>query len=209
MNSSPQLVHEFIVHRFWSITLDLQIQIPLLKNLMQQVTISISAHDGRLVWTHTTSGKLPSKEAFHFKKQHQLKIPWTKCISNRDIRPSKATLVWRVMLGKLPTDDILAQRGCYFPSNCSLCQTCAETSLHLFFDYSYSLKIWNWLAATLDTPLHFQSLEDIWKLANRFSNKQCKVVVNAALIFTINVIWYATNQLRFITSKFPGKAQSL
>jgi len=58
-------------------------------------------------------------------------------------------------MGKLPTDDMLAQRGCYLPSICSLCQTCAETQLHLFFDCPYSLRIWNWLAVTLDTPLHF------------------------------------------------------
>jgi len=120
--------------------------------------------------------------------------------------PSKATLVWRLMLGKLPTDDMLAQRGCCLPSICSLCQSYAETQLHLFFDFPYALKMWNWLAATLDTSLHFQSLEDIWNLANRFSNKQCKVVVNAALVFTINAIWYARNQMRFNNYKIPWKS---
>jgi len=108
---------------------------------VQQVTIPISPHDDKLVWKHRTSGKLPLKEAFHLKKQHHLKIPWTKCIWNRDIRPSKATIVWRLMMGKLPIDDMLAQRGCYLPSICSLCQKCVEAQLHLFFECPYSLRI--------------------------------------------------------------------
>jgi len=80
MISSPQLVHEFIVDKFWSIPPDLQAQIPYLKNLMQQVTIPISPQEDKLVWKHTTLGKLPLIEAFHFKKQRHLKIPWSKCI---------------------------------------------------------------------------------------------------------------------------------
>lgn len=104
---------------------------------------------------------------------------------------------------KLPTDENLAQRGLHFPSICSMCYADAETSLHLFFDYTYAMRIWNWLAHTLNIPLHFQSLEDIWKLCDRFTNKKCKVVINAAVVFTINSIWYARNQIRFNNRKIP------
>ena len=40
-------------------------------------------------------------------------------------------------------------------------------------------------------------------LSNRFSNKQCKVTVNAALVYTINSIWFARNQFRFNNKKIP------
>lgn len=49
LNSSPQFVHEFIDQNFWSIPLDLQTQIPLLNNLVKQVTIPIFPKDDKMV----------------------------------------------------------------------------------------------------------------------------------------------------------------
>jgi len=109
-------------------------------------------------------------------------------------------------MGKLPTDENLAQRDLHFPSICSMCNAAAESSLHLFFDCTYAMRIWNWLANTLNIALHFQSLEDLWKLCDRFTNKQCKVVINAALVFTINSVWYARNQIKFNNRKIPWKS---
>ena len=71
------------------------------------------------------------------------------------------------MLDKLPTYDNLSHRGCYLPSMCSLCANQMETSFHLFFECPYVVKIWCWLAFTLNLSLQFQSKEDIWSVCNR------------------------------------------
>ena len=111
----PQHVNAFMVNKQWSIPIEIQNHVPLLKNLVTQVTIPTADQSDQLVWNHNASGNLPLKDAFHFKKHHHMLIPWTKCIWNKDIPPSKAMLVWRMMMGKLPTDDLLAQRGCHLP----------------------------------------------------------------------------------------------
>jgi hypothetical protein len=91
----------------------------LIKNLVQQAILPIADQPDQLIWKHNSAGILPLKEAFSFKKHHPLKIPWTKCIRNRDIPPSKAMMVWRLMMGKLPTDENLELRG-YVPCETQL-----------------------------------------------------------------------------------------
>jgi len=45
--------------------------------------------------------------------------------------------------------------------------------------------------------MQFNSLEDIWKLCDRGSSKQCKLVIKAALINIFNIVWLARNNARF------------
>jgi len=89
------------------------------------------------------------------------------------------------------------KRGCNIPSMCSLCSNSIENSFHLFFQCPFAVKLWSWLASTLVKVLHFQSVEDIWKLCDLAWSPQCKIVVKAALINLINTIWYVRNQSRF------------
>ena len=106
-------------------------------------------------------------------------------------------MVWRLMMGKLPTGENLKHRGCNLPSMCSLCCKTEESSFHLFFECIYAVNIWCWLASLLNMSSQFQSMEDIWNLYNRFSNLQCKLVINSATINILNSIWYDRNQRRF------------
>jgi len=58
----------------------------------------------------------------------------------------------------------------------------------------------------LNFPLHFSSIEDIWNTCNRFSNPQCKLLVNSTIINILNSIWYARNQQRFENKKIHWKS---
>ena len=80
---------------------------------------------------------------------------------------------------------------------CSLWGKHSESSFHLFFQCSFALKLWSWLAGTLNKNLHFNCLEDIWKLCDLSWSPQCKLVVKASIINLLNIIWYARNQIRF------------
>jgi len=110
------------------------------------------------------------------------------------------------MLDKLPTDENLIIRGCQIPSMCSLCSNHSESSFHLFFQCSYAIRLWCWLASMLSCPLHFQHIEDIWTVCDKPWNPQCKLVVTAAIINLINSIWYARNQIRFQNKKIHWKS---
>jgi ribonuclease HI len=98
--------------------------------------------DDGLVWKHNSTGTLSLNDAFEFKRTHLPKLDWTKSIWSSDIPPSKSLLAWRLMHDKLPTDENLSLRGCSFPSMCSLCLSCFETSYHLFLQCPYAENIW-------------------------------------------------------------------
>lgn len=120
--------------------------------------------------------------------------------------PSKSLLVWRMMLDKLPTYEILASIGCNLPSICSLCRAKEESSFHLFFECWYAVKIWRWFASILNCNLHFQSRDDIWSICQKPSNPQGKLVITVTLINIFSVIWFARNQTRFNNISFPWRS---
>jgi len=88
---------------------------------------------------------------------------------------------------------------------CSLCNYCAETPLHLFFDFAYALNLWRWLASNINCTFNFQTKEEIWNLCNNYWNPQCKIVITASIINIYNEIWCARNQLIFQNNKIPWK----
>jgi hypothetical protein len=106
-------------------------------------------------------------------------------------------MVWRLMHGKMPTDENLMARGCAIPSMCNLCNNQVESSFHLFFECQYAIKLWSWLAGCLNVTLQFYSMDDIWKLCDLNWSPQIKVTITAAIINLLNTIWFARNQARY------------
>ena len=119
-NFPPRLCN-YIQNAHWHILVEVGQLIPILNFLVSQVTLPSQPHDDLLIWKHTTYGALSLKDACDFKKHHFPKVQWAKIIWSKDFPPSKSLLVWRLMLGKLPTDENLSARGCSLPSMCSLC----------------------------------------------------------------------------------------
>lgn len=190
-------VEQFVYNQRWNIPEDLHQLYPNLRSIVSKVTLANLSKSDALVWKHSAPGDLTLKDAYAFKKHVFPKILWAKHIWSKDIPPSKSLVVWRLMLNKLPTDDNLDSRGCQIPSVCSMCMNQVETSFHLFFDCPYAIVLWKWLSFTLNKPLQFNNIEDIWSLCNKRMSSQSKVVINA--------IWYARNQFRFNDKKISWR----
>jgi len=105
------------------------------------------------------------------------------------------------MHDKMPTDEKLIERGCNLPSICNLCSDHNETTFHILFDCPYAVRIWTWFSAAININLHFNNVEDIWKLCDRGWSPQCKVVIKAAIINILATIWFVRNQARFNNKK--------
>ena len=128
---------------------------------------------------------------------------WAKSIWSPEIPPSKSLVVWRLMHNKLPSDENLLFRGCYFPSMCSVCKSCSETTYHLFFECAFALNLWAWFGSILNSSIQINSMDDIGIIMNKNWSPQCKVVIKACFINILNVIWFNRNQSRF-QDKFLG-----
>ncbi|KAI5417598.1 hypothetical protein KIW84_042270 [Lathyrus oleraceus] len=93
-------------------------------------------------------------------------LPWTKQIWNKDIHPSKAVIIWKLMLGKLSTYDQLMYIGYNIASVCSLCKSRSETLELIFFSCTYARRLWLWFCRNINDNQYPSSLEDLWKIAN-------------------------------------------
>jgi hypothetical protein len=138
---------------------------------------------------NTPSGDLSLKDAYLFKDNHSQKLHWAKTIWIIDIPPSRFLIAWRVMHDKMPTNEKLMERGCNIPSICNLYLKHTETTFHLFFDCTYAIRIWNWLFATLNLNLHFNSIKDVLQICDTRWSPQCKIAIKAAIVNMLATIW--------------------
>jgi ribonuclease HI len=190
-------VSDFIVDGTWVIPPQLSDLYPTLISIVSQVSIPSFPAKDKILWKHTDDGDLQLKEAYQFKLMQHQELVWAKAIWNIDIPPSKSLLAWRIMHGKVPTDENLMSRGCYIPSMCNLCNSHVESSFHIFFECSYAIKLWSWLAGCINLVIQFSSMEDMWKLCDLQWSPQSRVTMTAAIVNLLNIIWLARNQSRF------------
>jgi len=58
-----------------------------------------------LFWSHSSDGKLSSKQAFNFLKPVDVVLPWAVAIWKSCTSPSHSFILWCIMHGKMPTDE--------------------------------------------------------------------------------------------------------
>lgn len=79
--------------------------------LFSQVPIPLEHSKDKLLWMNTDSGILSFKDSYLFQSSVGKKIAWAK-------------LIW---CKEISTNDMVATRGIYLPSMCSLCSCKQET----------------------------------------------------------------------------------
>ncbi|XP_019418611.1 PREDICTED: uncharacterized protein LOC109329402 [Lupinus angustifolius] len=159
----------------------------------------ILRHNGldRLVWKNSCEGDLHSKIAYDHVSTKQPLIEWCNLIWSPNIPPSQSFITWRLMLGKLPTDENLKLRGLALVSKCNLCNEFQEDMDHLFFNCKFALAIWDWFFFTFGTYTANQTLPQLICNESRNFSSQTREIFIACVVHTIATIWYCRNQTRF------------
>jgi len=200
------LVSDYIHNNSWNLPDHFSVDFHEVWNHVQQVTISLQHKEDELVWCATASGNLTFKYAYNFIDVPSQHVHWAKSIWSPNIPPSKSLLAWRLMNDKIPVDDKLKQRGCVVTSACTLCMAAEESTFHLFFECSYAIHLWCWLASALNQSLHFSALDEIWSLSERGWSPQRRLNVLFAVINILSAIWNARNTYRFKNKKIHWKS---
>ncbi|KAM5549758.1 hypothetical protein ABKV19_000926 [Rosa sericea] len=107
------------------------------------IKLPYSDMEDRLVWLDSSDGNLSLSIAYELKRSKQAIVPWDRWVWRQCFRPRNSVTLWKFLHGKLLTDDLLLQRGFSFASMCSLCHAYVETTHHLFFECSFSMKVWS------------------------------------------------------------------
>jgi hypothetical protein len=108
-----------------------------------------SVTEDNLVWTKENNGEYSICSAYQLCMQDLLDINHFRVdgvwdlICRLKVPPKATNFIWRVCRNCLPTRIRLRDKGVNCPSNCALCDSNDEDSLHLIFKYPNSCNIWS------------------------------------------------------------------
>ncbi|KAJ0074645.1 hypothetical protein Patl1_37495 [Pistacia atlantica] len=180
---------------------DVKLNFPLLHAQISSVELSIEPSSDKLIWEGTTSGDLSFADSFETFRSHGTPLGWDNLIWHNFLPPKYSLLAWRVLHGKLPTEDQLQIRGFHLASVCQLCATpCSGESIsHLFFQCSFAQQVWQWLASQFVTSLPFAgTLHTLWNaIASKGFKSQLRKIWLVACLHSFHLIWKVRNRLLF------------
>ena len=105
----------------------------------------IQDSEGRTSWVSANGDKcnFSTNKAWKDWRVNNAVVPWCDVIWFSQCTPKHSFIVWLAILGRLSTQDRLLkwypERQASFP----LCNFCPDSHEHLFFECSFSAKIWN------------------------------------------------------------------
>lgn len=106
--------------------------LPHVTPFLPRVVLPTSPLSDFLAWQHTTYGKLTAKQIKLFLTPASPALHWPDFIWRSCIPPSHAFIFWRLVHGKMPTNENLHARGCVIFSVCNFCMKSDESFVHLF-----------------------------------------------------------------------------
>ncbi|XP_062028531.1 uncharacterized protein LOC133744441 [Rosa rugosa] len=115
------LVADYIHNGAWNFPSLLQFHFPGICKLIDNVPISLVPDmPDKLIWVPSSSGELTAKEAFHFLRPRLPLRDWGKLIWSKFIIPRISLHSWKVLRGRVLSEDLLQRRGIALASRCVL-----------------------------------------------------------------------------------------
>ncbi|XP_019431608.1 PREDICTED: uncharacterized protein LOC109338759 [Lupinus angustifolius] len=188
-------VADFISGFNWVIPLSLLLRFPEIISKTKDIPIANSRD--RFIWQNSSDGILIAKLAYDSLTHSNSPNHWRNNIWFNSIPPSKSFITWRLLNGKMPTDDNLQKRGCYMGSMCCLCRSNTEGSSHLFLTCPFAIYLWNWLGSHLAISIDTSFVTTLFSICNNSWSKQMNEMLSVCIIYTIHTIWLCRNKNRF------------
>ncbi|XP_058783572.1 uncharacterized protein LOC131658278 [Vicia villosa] len=181
----------------WQIKDNIQVALPEFLSSISNFSVATTDVDDLLAWKHSSSCVLTVKEAYNSIITPYPSTDWKTFPWDKDSPPSQSMMVWRYIHNKLPTDDNLLLRGFSFPSQCSFCKVCWETSSRIFFGCSFVISMWNCLINMMGLNRLITNVNDCKEVLNGCWSLQARAVIHACIVGVFHQIWHARNKLRF------------
>ncbi|KAJ9535252.1 hypothetical protein OSB04_un001657 [Centaurea solstitialis] len=135
--------------------------------------------------------------------EHQV-MPWASIVWFPGHIPKHAFCLWVACHQRHPTHDRMMNWKHDPPDwKCALCGECMDSHAHLFFDCTYSNKVWHeicsrvhWTMVEESWPLLLMQLSDTQRAPKTFMQK-------VALAASVYMIWHERNRRIFTEEKRP------
>lgn len=166
--------------------------------LINDVPISIVPDmSDKLIWVPSSSGELLAKEAFQFMRPRLPSLDWGKLIWSKFIIPRISLHSWKVLRGRVLSEDLLQRRGIVLASRCVLCGRDGESSLpHIFLTCSFVASLWNNWACLFELGSLPQNLVDLIYYGGVGRSHQLKEIWLICYTTTLWFIGKARNKIR-------------
>ncbi|KAL6146659.1 hypothetical protein ACLB2K_057337 [Fragaria x ananassa] len=191
-------VSDFIKDGTWYCPSNLNTNLATLWSEILSIRLPYSDVEDKLVWLDSSDGLLSLSMAYEVKRSKQTIVPWDRWVWRQCFRPRNSITLWKFLHGKLLTDDLLLQRGFHFASRCSLCHASAETAHHLFFECSFSRKVWSEIFSWFKVGTYFLDIYTFFSYP-----LQCGFGTQLQLLWWgmmgagFYSLWNARNSIRF------------
>ena len=212
--SNQTIIADIVVNNAWTWPHTWYSRFPIL----QEVSVPVLLHDQEdtLVWK-THDGMLNSfatDEVWQAIREHGNVVEWYHLVWSKYGIPRHSIHLWLVMRRRLKTQDRLKQWdvGGNVDLNllqCPLCKGQPDSHGHLFFECSFSRKVWAMVLNEDDLPNLSPIWNDIldWLIPISKSNKVTSIVGRLVLAATSYFIWRERNNK--IHSKPPKKYEDV
>ena len=113
-------------------------------DLILKIPIFQTSNKDQWAWTYTSSGELSVKSAYwscRESMQHNID-PFWNCIWKAKLHKGYRMMIWRIVVGYLPTKDKLSRFVDINDVYCPLCRLETETCLHLFALCLVAKAVW-------------------------------------------------------------------
>lgn len=114
-------ISDVISQGLWCLPDEFYHVFPHLKDSIHQVSLPCEIRSDRLVWTTSRDGMLSLKDSYNSFRNLRDVVPWHGLLWKDFIPPKFSMIVWRVLHGRVPVDDVLRSRGVCIASACFLC----------------------------------------------------------------------------------------
>jgi ribonuclease HI len=110
-----------------------------------KINIPLTPRPDKIFWTPDPKGKFSVKSAFACNQTSldvEVSSPHWKALWKLKIHDRLKMLIWRIGAGVLSTNGNFVTKLGFGDSNCPLCCTTTETTIHLFFHCSIARALW-------------------------------------------------------------------
>lgn len=167
-------------------------------HIIQEIKPTTGELNDKPIWTGNTLGQFTVKSAYHILRNKKDKVDWAKMVWLKGLPYKISFFLWRVMHGRIPTDDNLKRMRISIVSKCCCCEEGEmETMNYLFLTAPIAIKLWRQFVICAGFSLDGHNLYSLmfswWEFADNLKGRSILKAIPAVLMWEL---WKRRNSIR-------------
>uniref|UniRef100_A0A2N9IBN2 Reverse transcriptase domain-containing protein n=1 Tax=Fagus sylvatica TaxID=28930 RepID=A0A2N9IBN2_FAGSY len=168
-----------------------------LVSIQSKLCLITLGEEDRAVWSASSSGKFSCAATWNELRSKGNEVSWWKLLWFSLSIPRHSFIGWLAMHNKLPTKERMLKWGFIVDGNCVFCRNSLETRNHIFFECSFSKRLWRKIMALCLVSDPCFCWEDLleWGVVHLKGTEMRAIVCKVAWWATGYSIWSQRNAI--------------